>query len=52
MTAIEAFKQELSAYKWAKGSIQFPLEKSMPLDLITKIVKFRVNENLKKPQKK
>jgi uncharacterized protein YdhG (YjbR/CyaY superfamily) len=50
--AIEAFKSSLSDYKWAKGSIQFPLEKPLPLDLITNIVKFRVNENLKKSTKK
>jgi uncharacterized protein YdhG (YjbR/CyaY superfamily) len=50
--AIEVFKSCLSDYKWAKGSIQFPLEKPLPLDLITNIVKFRVNENLKKSTKK
>jgi uncharacterized protein YdhG (YjbR/CyaY superfamily) len=47
-TAIEAFKTSLAEYKWAKGSVQFPLEKPLPLELITRIVKFRVNENLKK----
>jgi uncharacterized protein YdhG (YjbR/CyaY superfamily) len=52
MTAIEAFKADLSEYKWAKGSIQFPLEEPLPLDLITKIVNFRVSENLKKSTKK
>lgn len=41
---IEAFKKELSAYKGAKGSIQFPLDQPMPLALITKIVKFRVKQ--------
>ncbi len=41
----EAFKKELSNYKMGKGSIQFPLDKPMPFDLITKIVKFRVKEN-------
>ena len=45
-TGIDAFKTKLSAYKWAKGSVQFPLQKPLPLDLITKIVKFRVNENM------
>ena len=45
---IEAFKEELSAYKRAKGSVQFPLDKPIPYDLISKIVKFRVAENLKK----
>ncbi len=47
-TGIEAFKDRLFGYKWAKGSIQFPIDKPMPLGLIAKIVKFRVNENLKK----
>jgi uncharacterized protein YdhG (YjbR/CyaY superfamily) len=51
-TGIEAFKTKLSEYKWAKGSIQFPLQKPMPLELITKIVKFRVNENLEKSKTK
>ncbi len=44
----QAFQKEVSVYKGAKGSIQFPLDKPMPLKLITKIVKFRVAENLKK----
>ena len=51
-TGIEAFKTNISAYKWAKGSIQFPLQKPLPLDLITKIVKFRVKENLEKSKNK
>lgn len=45
---IEAFKKELSVYKGAKGSVQFPLDKPMPLALITKIVKFRVTQSLDK----
>jgi uncharacterized protein YdhG (YjbR/CyaY superfamily) len=44
-SAIEAFKKELSIYKSAKGSVQFPFDKKLPLGLITKIVKFRVLEN-------
>jgi uncharacterized protein YdhG (YjbR/CyaY superfamily) len=48
----EAFKKELSKYKSGKGSVQFPLDEPMPYDLITKIVKFRVKENLKKVKKK
>ena len=47
-SGIEAFQKELSAYEGAKGSVQFPLDKPMPLKLITRIVKFRVAENLKK----
>ena len=45
-TGIEKFKKELSVYKQGKGSVQFPLDQPMPYDLITKIVKFRVKENL------
>ncbi|MCV9931045.1 DUF1801 domain-containing protein [Flavobacterium sp. LS1R47] len=47
----KAFQEELSAYKSGKGSIQFPLDKPIPLNLITKIVKFRVEENLEKIKK-
>ena len=42
------FTEELSKYKQGKGSVQFPINEPMPLDLITKIVKFRVSEVLKK----
>jgi uncharacterized protein YdhG (YjbR/CyaY superfamily) len=45
-SGIAAFKKELSAYKGSKGAVQFPLNKPIPLGLITKIVKFRVKENL------
>lgn len=45
-SGIEAFKKELSVYKGAKGSVQFPLDKPLPLQLITKIVKFRMKGNL------
>jgi uncharacterized protein YdhG (YjbR/CyaY superfamily) len=51
-SGIEAFKKELSDYKGAKGSVQFPPDKPLPLGLITKIVKFRVNENLHRPKTK
>jgi uncharacterized protein YdhG (YjbR/CyaY superfamily) len=47
-SGVEEFKLSLSGYKWAKGSIQFPLSKPLPLDLISDIVKFRVHENLAK----
>ena len=39
---LEAFKKELSKYKGAKGSVQFPLDEKLPLTLVTKIVKYRV----------
>ena len=45
-SGIEAFRQELSQYKGAKGSVQFPIEKPLPYELISKIVKFRVTENI------
>jgi len=47
-----AFEKELSVYKQGKGSVQFPLDKPMPLDLISKIVKFRLDEVLKKEKPK
>lgn len=50
-TGNEAFKEELSIYKTGKGSIQFPLDQPMPLDLITRIAEFRVKQNLEKAEK-
>lgn len=47
-TGHSQFKEELSAYKQGKGSVQFPLSQPLPLELISRIVKFRVEENLKK----
>jgi uncharacterized protein YdhG (YjbR/CyaY superfamily) len=44
-SGIERFKDALSAYHNAKGSVQFPLDSPIPYTLIKKIVKFRVNEN-------
>jgi uncharacterized protein YdhG (YjbR/CyaY superfamily) len=49
-SGIHAFKDELSHYKSSKGSVQFPLDKPLPLELIRKIVQFRVKENLLKAQ--
>ncbi|MEK4880404.1 MULTISPECIES: iron chaperone [Paenibacillus] len=51
-SGINAFKDELSGYKGAKGSVQFPIDKPMPYELISKIVTFRVAENLKKVKAK
>ncbi len=48
----EEFKHELSAYKCAKGSVQFPLARPIPYDLISRIVKSRVRENLEKAKAK
>lgn len=51
-SGIEAFKEVLSDYKGAKGSVQFPYDKPLPLDLISSIVKFRVTENLERAEAK
>ena len=45
-SAIKEFKKELAIYKLGKGTIQFPINQPIPYDLIKKIVKFRINENL------
>ena len=47
-SGIKEFMEEISKYKWAKGSVQFPIDEEIPVDLITRIVAFRVKENLKK----
>lgn len=44
-SGIEAFRDELQRYKHAKGSVQFPLTEPLPLDLVARIVRFRVEEN-------
>ena len=52
---IVAFKEELAAYEGSKGTVRFPLGKRLPVSLISKIVKFRVKQNLEKasrPKKK
>ena len=46
-SGIQTFKKELSIYESAKGSVRFPIDKPLPFDLIRRIVKFRVAENLK-----
>lgn len=51
-SGIEAFKKELSVYEGAKGSVQFPINKPLPLKLVRKLVKFRVAENMKNAQMK
>jgi uncharacterized protein YdhG (YjbR/CyaY superfamily) len=49
---ITKFKKELSKYATAKGSVRFPLDQPIPYDLITKIVIFRVKENLERANEK
>ena len=51
-TGIDAFIEELAQYRTGKGTIQFPVDKPIPYDLVTKVVKFKVEENLKKLKKK
>jgi uncharacterized protein YdhG (YjbR/CyaY superfamily) len=51
-TGIETFKDALSVYASAKGSVQFPLDQPIPFDLIRKIVAFRVKENLDRAEAK
>ncbi len=45
---IEEFKGELTAYKFSKGAVQFPLDQPIPYDLIRRMVKYRVDRNMKK----
>jgi len=47
-SGIHAFKKELAGMAFSKGAVRFPLDKPVPLDLITKIVIYRVKENLNK----
>ena len=47
-SGMEAFAKELSAFKTGKGSVQFPLDKPLPVDLIRRIVEFRVGETVRK----
>ena len=51
-SGIEKFKNELSVYKSAKGSVQFPLDRQIPYDLISQIVTYRVKENLLRAETK
>jgi len=51
-SGIEAFKEELSKYKGAKGSVQFPIKEPLPYELIIKIVKYRVMENMTRAEEK
>lgn len=47
-SGIEEFEKELSVYKQGKGSVQFPIDRPLPLELISKIVKYRVKKNSEK----
>ena len=45
---IAAFENDLTNFKWSKGAIQFPLDQPLPKELISKIVRFKVNQDLKR----
>lgn len=51
-TGMKAFEKELAVYKTGRGSVQFPLDKPMPLDLVTRIVKLRVEKDAERAGKK
>ena len=46
---IEKFQAELSKYKGSKGAVQFPIDQPVPLDLIRRMVEYRVQDNLAQP---
>jgi len=47
---IDEFKDELSGYKGGKGTVRFPMDQPIPFDLISRIVKFRVKDNLERAE--
>lgn len=49
-TGTKQFNKELSVYRAAKSTVRFPLDKPIPFDLITQIVKFRVKETLRRAE--
>ncbi len=51
-SGIEKYKNELAPYKCSKGAVQFPLDKPIPFDIVSKIVNFRVAENITKAREK
>ena len=51
-SGVEAFLKESTAFSHSKGAIQFPYDKPMPIELVTRIVKFRVVENKEQAQEK
>jgi uncharacterized protein YdhG (YjbR/CyaY superfamily) len=51
-SGIDSFIDELAVYRTGKGTIQFPINKPIPFDLISKVVKLRVEENMRKARKK
>ena len=50
-SGMEAFKEEFKPYKTGKGSVQFPLDRPLPMDLIRRVVEFRLDEEGKRKGK-
>ncbi len=51
-SAIEAFRDELAPFESSKGAVRFPIDRPLPLDLVRRIVEFRVDENLRQAEQK
>ena len=51
-SGVAAFQKEIAGYESSKGAIRFPLDRPLPKTLITKIVKYRLKENLEKARRK
>lgn len=51
-SGVVAFAEDLNSYKTSKGTVQFPLNKPLPIDLITKMVLYRAHENIQKAEVK
>ncbi|GKU24973.1 iron chaperone [Clostridium folliculivorans] len=51
-SGIEAFQNELTGYKNSKGAVQFPKSEPLPYELISRMVKYRVVENIKKAEER
>jgi len=47
-TGIEKFNHEFGSYKWSKGAVQFPIDQPLPKELIQKITRFKLEEDLLK----
>jgi uncharacterized protein YdhG (YjbR/CyaY superfamily) len=50
-SGIKNFQKDLTGYKTSKGTVQFPLDKPLPLSLIKKMIRFRVKENKEKAER-
>ena len=50
-SGISAFEEELSQFKHSKGAVQFPIDEPVPLELVRKMVRFRVKEDMAKAKK-